>query len=540
MASFDCNLTFTMSRSFTCTSSLFLLVIVPALSSPSPPELQAAVNAAVLAGSRRFVVPSSNEGGYFFGINNFTVTNAIDFELDGANASFWFAPGYGVMIIDSQRVVVHDFTIDYYPLAFAQGRVVSVNVSNSSFVADFLPPDLSGLSSYALPDSSLYPWFVNGSIETGGNKVIFWDPETRRMLPNQTGVCLWNDSWPVGTATLRYGLSINDAIFNVAACFLNGNLSPAAGALVTVNPRCGFAFQLINTSGSIVSDVTAYGAGSMAFAEFAGEGGNEWSNLLLTRRPNTSRLLSANADGFQSSSVRVGPYLHDSELAFIGDDFLNVHSRISVILSVGADQRSLVVVDTGGSNIPGVGGSSPGDDIALFFPYTIQPIGRVTVAKVSAITDPEVWAAARALPTAMNAPPSCPSPPCVRDFSPTAVPWNVTLNGALTFSLPLYALAQALAREGTGARIIHNHFHDGFDHFASVNAPNSTFSNNLLERPFNIPSITVGPLFFWMEGALGLSNVTIANNTLIGGGTALTAILVQNATNVSVYNNSFK
>lgn len=499
------------------------------------------MNAAIAAGEKRFTVPPSGDGGYFFGINNFTVTDAVDFELAGANETFWFAPGFGFMVVDSVRVIIRDLTIDYYPLAFAQGQVVSVDVANSSFVADFLPPDLSGLSSYALPDSSLFPWFVNGTIETGGNKVIFWDPKTHLMVPNQTGVCLWNASWLVdSTAPLRYGLTINDAIYNVASCFTNGDLSPAVGALVTVNPRCGFAFQLINTSDTSVTHVTAYGAGSMAFAEFAGEGGNEWSHLLLTRRPNTTRLLSANADGFQSSSVRVGPYLHDSELAFIGDDFLNVHSRISVILSVAPDRKSLVVVDTGGSNIPGVGGSSPGDGVLLFYPYTIEPIGRVTVAGVAAITDPAVWTAARALPAAMNSPPSCASPPCVRDFSPTAVPWNVTLNTALQYTLPQYALAQALARQGTGAVLTNNRFHDGFDHFGSLNAPNSSFSNNRLERPFNIPSITIGPLFFWMEGALGLSNVTVANNTLVRGGTAQTAILVQNASDVYIYNNTFE
>ena len=294
------------------------LVAAPTFGGPSPPELQAAVNAAVAAGVPRFSIPPSDDGGFFFGVTNFTLVGAVDFELDGAGQTLWFAPGYGFYAIDSVRVFLHNFTIDYYPLAFAEGRVVSVDAGNSSFVADFLPPDPSGLSSYALPDEGLYPWFVNGSIETGGNKVIFWDPETLLMLPNQTGVCLWNATWRDGSAPRRYGLSINDAIYNVASCFSSGDLSPAAGALVTVNPRCGFAFQLLNTSLSIVADVVAYGAGSMAFAEFAGEGGNEWSNILLTRRPNSTRLLSANADGFQSSCVRVGPYLHDSELAFIG------------------------------------------------------------------------------------------------------------------------------------------------------------------------------------------------------------------------------
>lgn len=221
------------------------------------------------------------------------------------------------------------------------------------------------------------------------------------------------------------------------------------------------------------------------------------------------------------------------------DDFLNVHSRISVVLSLGPAPTTIIVVDTGGANIPGVGGSSPGDGVTLFAPHSLEPLGQVTVAGVAPVTDPAVLAAAQALPAAMNSPPTCQAPPCVRDFSPTAVVWNITLAAPPPGGLPLYTLAQALAREGAGARIVNNHFHDGFDHFASLNAPNSVMAGNLFERPFYIPSITVGPLFFWMEGALGLRNVTIANNSLVRGGSAQTAIYVEGTSDVHIYNNSF-
>lgn len=56
----------------------------------------------------------------------------------------------------------------------------------------------------------------------------------------------------------------------------------------------------------------------------------------MVRRPGRApiRLLAANADGFHSSCVRVGPKLLDSEFAYTGDDLLNIHSRMSLVLKV--------------------------------------------------------------------------------------------------------------------------------------------------------------------------------------------------------------
>lgn len=49
------------------------------------------------------------------------------------------------------------------------------------------------------------------------------------------------------------------------------------------------------------------------------------------------RLLAANADGFHSSCVRAGPSLIDSEISFTGDDALNIHSRMSIVIYVYID-----------------------------------------------------------------------------------------------------------------------------------------------------------------------------------------------------------
>jgi hypothetical protein len=517
---------------------------------PLPSQLQAMVDAAVSARAPSFIIPPTDAGGYFFGTANFTITAALDFLLEGSGATLWFAPGYGVYCARCARVRLRNFTIDYAPLAFAQGTLVSMDPANASFVADFDAPEPSGLAEYPLPDSALYPWFVNGTINTGGNKVMFWGAgPSPAQLPNQSGVCLWAATWRIDAARpRRYGVALNNAPFTARSCFKDGTtFGPAVSGetRVTVSPRDGFALQLINSSACEVEDVIAYGAGSMAFAEFAGEGGHAWRRLLLTRRPGTARLLSANADGFQSSSARAGPLLEDSEMAFIADDFINVHSRIAVVLAA-EPPDVLVIVDTGGPNIPGVGGSRPGDALYFFAPYTtpIAPLGDAPIASVAPVEDAATWAAARALPAAMNSPRACASAPapCVRDFSQTAVPWRVTFpHGAVPARLPDFALVQAAALQSAGALLRNNSFHDGFDKCASMNGGGGALVGNRFERINAAPCVNVGGYFFWMEGALGLTGVRVENNTFVGqGASAAEVIAVHDAENVSVAGNVFE
>jgi hypothetical protein len=530
--------------------SLLLALAAPSRAGPPlPSQLQALVDAAVAARAPRFAVPPTDAGGYFFGASNFTVVGAADFELDGGGATLWFEPGFGLYCLACARVVLRNLTIDYAPLAFAQGTLVSLSPANASFVADFDAPEPSGLAQYPLPDSSLYPWFVNGTINTGGNKAIFWGGgPSPAQLPNQSGVCLWAATWRVDAALpRRYGVALNNAPFTNGSCFKDGtHFGPAVPGQtrVTVSPRDGFALQLVNSSECVVEDVVAYGAGSMAFAEFSGGGGHAWRRLLLTRRPGTQRLLSANADGFQSSSARVGPTLEDSELAFIADDFVNVHSRIAVVLAA-EPPDALIIVDTGGAHIPGVGGARAGDALHFFAPYTepIAPLGGAAVASVAAVADAATWAAARALPAAMNAARLCAAPPCVRDFSQTAVPWRVTFaRGALprAGALPEFALVQSSALQSAGAVLRNNSFHDGFDKCANMNGGNGSLVGNRFERVNAAPCVVIGGYFFWLEGALGLAGVRVESNTFVGlGRDAAEVIYVHDATNVSVKGNVY-
>jgi hypothetical protein len=64
---------------------------------------------------------------------------------------------------------------------------------------------------------------------------------------------------------------------------------------------------------------------------------------------------------------------------------------------------------------------------------------------------------------------------------------------------------------------------------------------NRFERVNAAPCVNVGGYFFWMEGALGLADVRIENNTFVGlGAGAADVITVHDAVNVSVSGNLFE
>ena len=47
-------------------------------------------------------------------------------------------------------------------------------------------------------------------------------------------------------------------------------------------------------------------------------------------------LLASNADTFHSSCCKRGPLVEDSEMAFVADDFFNVHNRVYPVLGTGS------------------------------------------------------------------------------------------------------------------------------------------------------------------------------------------------------------
>ena len=65
-----------------------------------------------------------------------------------------------------------------------------------------------------------------------------------------------------------------------------------------------------------------------------------------------THLLSSNTDGFHAFSVGRGAHIVDSSLSFMGDDALNFHNRVAVVLSVSGAGAGMAMKIVDLSDVP--------------------------------------------------------------------------------------------------------------------------------------------------------------------------------------------
>ena len=95
--------------------------------------------------------------------------------------------------------------------------------------------------------------------------------------------------------------------------------------------------------------------------------------------------------------------------------------------------------------------------------------------------------------------------------------YRVRLDDAPPADLPAYALVDSPSRSGAGFVVRRNRFHDydGSGGRFLVKSPDGTVEDNVMER---FGGIHVTSEQNWLEGSLGLRNVSFRNNTLVDYG----------------------
>jgi hypothetical protein len=260
-------------------------------------------------------------------------------------------------------------------------------------------------------------------------------------------------------------------------------------------------------------DVALFGSGNFAVTESLGAGGHTYRRVTLAREP--FALLSSNTDGVHSFSVGRGPTLVDSSIAFMGDDAVNIHNRIGVVLSVGPG-AAVRVVDVGDVPSPGGGAAAParafaelapGDTLSFAAAAGDVPRGApAAVASAAWVTDAAVLADARALAATLPA-----------TVNPAAVGvWSFALAAAPPAGLARGDLVNFDARSGFGALVQNNTFSDAYDGVMRLSAGGATVRGNAWARTRAPLSITFDA--GWLEGATAFSNITIEDNTFVGIG----------------------
>lgn len=163
-------------------------------------------------------------------------------------------------------------------------------------------------------------------------------------------------------------------------------------------------YRLTNCSAMVTANVTLHGAGSMGFGEFGGEGANLYKDCRNIRRPDSTHLLSSNHDGFHSYAVAHGPTLENLEIGFCGDDALNIHSVLSLVLKrADATDPTLYIIDTGLPDAYSFNGRV--GDVAEFYDiqHVATSVGERTITTKREVTDPAVLAEAHTAMMHVNA-----------------------------------------------------------------------------------------------------------------------------------------
>ena len=226
--------------------------------------------------------------------------------------------------------------------------------------------------------------------------------------------------------------------------------------------------------------------------------------------------MALNADGFHSDGVGLGPLLQDSEISFTGDDFLNIHNRMNVVCRpLGTSGTTLAVIDLGTS----LANLRSGDELRFYellphIPTSANPyLGLGIVDNVQLVTDLSLLAECRAAGVAMQQPPyNALLIGVVEAEIQSAKVYAITFQNSVSF-VEKFNLVNFDQRSGSNFVVKNNYFHDSVGTGGRIigKAMNGTFLNNVAER---FGGIHIYSEQCWLEGALGIRNVFLDNNTV--------------------------
>ena len=292
----------------------------------------------------------------------------------------------GVRVLSCVDTTLSGISTDTLTPPHSQSRLVSVDAATQRLVVEIE-------DGFPLLDD---PYLFNKSCAGGRPgvcaeiKVVFWDGATRSMIQSQQmDDPLAGANCSAATRRCELQLKLYDPAF-----------VPAANTLVTISPRLWATDQPIptyyygtylvyNCTRAVLEDIDTHGCADMVFVEVLGGGGNTYRNCNIRRRkdpPYTPRLLAANDDTFHSMSCEVGPTIEHCEVAYIADDFLNVHNRVLPLQSFDATKGVAMIMDVGLTPGPGTGNMthvmgfvSAGDELKVYQSGTHTLLGTLVV-----------------------------------------------------------------------------------------------------------------------------------------------------------------
>lgn len=270
-------------------------------------DFRAAVTRAIQRGEKRIVIPS---GTYRLGPQGggelWLIQGARDVEI--------IADGVTLVGIKLMRAVsmhrcsgvtLQGLTVDYDPLPFTQGEVVSAAADHGSI------------------EVKLHAGYPRKPY----SRIDVVDPKTRYRKKGMP--FLWGTKAEmVGEDVVRIRLP------GIARAAVVGDLVSLSTGQEAGAPH---AISVDGCERITFRDVTVHSAPGMGILEADGEGGAIFTHCKIVPGPKPAdatqdRLLSSSWDAFQSKTIRKGPVVEECEISHAGDDSWSVQSSDYVVL----------------------------------------------------------------------------------------------------------------------------------------------------------------------------------------------------------------
>ena len=449
-----------------------------------PADLQRAVAAAIASGVPSYTVAP--------GLYNFSslpanasvtldILSATNFTLlSGGEVEFVFPPAGGIRVVNgSQVALAGPFILDAWPPFTTQG-VISKGVRDGQWF-NFT---LSLEEGYDF-DERFLP-----------SRAIFFDPVTRRFLPNQV----------LAVTSARSARHLSGTSWAVSVSFsANPTLSIPDGALCALTPTSDGPVVLIENSTAVsVTDLTSHAASEFTLLELGGEGGHTYTRFNVVRRAGSTRLMVSGADVLHSTSVAVGPTLRNSELSFASDDLFAVHCELAILWKR-VSATSFFVIDTSGG-FYGFPQAQPGDSLSFYnMSEYMERVGEATLAPsgLSRVTNATLIAEAQKAADHIRDVLKLK----IRNFSVNLLLMELSSPGLLKLG-DYSALIELPSRCGAGTSIRNSYLHDT-NGGMRLKGSRAIVDGVVLEKSYGMRML---PEFFWTQSVS--SNITLTNNVL--------------------------
>jgi hypothetical protein len=402
------------------------------------------------------------------------------------NGATLIVPDRGVsalQITDCQFVTLRNLTIDYDPLPFTQGDVVSVDPEKRRIEVK-LHAGYPGLNAAA------------------ARPVPF--PDGRLQLFDKDAPTLKVGAPDYGVAGLQ---SVGDRLVAVDFPEWQKGLDLIApGDRVTLSSRAAEGIGVRSSRDVLFEDVTVYAAPNVAFVVRSCESAGAFRRVRVVPGPPPPgavqpRLISACADGLNVAHTRTGPVVEQCEFAYQADDGINLHGAMIPVLKW-IDHRSFLSVGPWRNNrVEQI--SRKGDVIRFLAPPSYQVAGEAVIREIVRVEDEPVgpWEAEiqkiwRMLTV---------NPAGVTIYKVTLEERPAGLEAGLFCEIPATAAAGFVIRD--------NYFHDHRARGLRLMSSNGLVLNNRFERLKGC-AISMGAEFsFWREAGW-TRNITISGNQI--------------------------